>query len=222
MTGCGAPGVARISGTSFFISWRKNMSNLARPSPSTVAPSPQITEKRKRPCRISTPFFESGARLGVSGWSIQMSRCDWMRRITPLASMMSVVGTGERHARRRNQSVGSTNHSKSSTSEARCAASTFSGSFWIHDSISGRQPSLCGSMKTMPQRETVAGDATARSIGSKIRFICGDIAMISPLIRQSFLLSSSTVFMFSIQMASTGPSKTIHCSVPLVSVAHVR
>ena len=34
--------------------------------------------------------------------------------------------------------------------------------------------------------------------------------MISPLLRQSFLLSSSTVFMFSIQTASTGPSNTYH------------
>ena len=34
--------------------------------------------------------------------------------------------------------------------------------------------------------------------------------MISPLVRQSFLLSSNTVFMFSIQTASTGPSKTYH------------
>ena len=34
--------------------------------------------------------------------------------------------------------------------------------------------------------------------------------MISELGRHSFLLSSSTVFMFSIQMASTGPSSTIH------------
>ena len=34
--------------------------------------------------------------------------------------------------------------------------------------------------------------------------------MISPLLRQSFLLSSSTVFMFSIHMASTGPSNRNH------------
>ena len=74
----------------------------------------------------------------------------------------------------------------------------------------------------MPQRETVAGEATARSIGSKIRFITRDIAMISPLIRQSFLLSSSTVFMFSIHTASTGPSKTFHMRSPVVSCAHVR
>ena len=34
--------------------------------------------------------------------------------------------------------------------------------------------------------------------------------MISPLVRQSFLLSSSTVFMFSIHTASTGPSNRYH------------
>ena len=41
-----------------------------------------------------------------------------------------------------------------------------------------------------------------------------DMAMISPDMRQSFLLSSSTVFMFSIQMASTGPSKSTHWRSP--------
>ena len=56
----------------------------------------------------------------------------------------------------------------------------------------------------------MAGDATSRSSGSKIRFILLLIWIISPLIRQSFLLSSSTVFMFSIQMASTGPSNISH------------
>ena len=62
----------------------------------------------------------------------------------------------------------------------------------------------------MPHRDTVAGEATARSATSKIMFITLDMAMISPLFRQSFLLSSSTVFMFSIQMASTGPSSITH------------
>eukprot|EP00955_Chlamydomonas_euryale_P091806 364648-Chlamydomonas_euryale.AAC.3 len=33
----------------------------------------------------------------------------------------------------------------------------------------------------------------------------------APELRHSFLLSSSTVFMFSIQIASTGPSSTSHC-----------
>lgn len=57
---------------------------------------------------------------------------------------------------------------------------------------------------------TVAGDATSRSMDSKMRLICGDIWMISPLIRHNFLLSSSTVFIFSIHTASTGPSKISH------------
>jgi len=56
----------------------------------------------------------------------------------------------------------------------------------------------------------VAGEAASRSIGSKIKFVVGESWMISPLMRQSFLLSSRTVFMFSIQIASTGPSKINH------------
>ena len=43
-----------------------------------------------------------------------------------------------------------------------------------------------------------------------MRFIDGDICIISPLIRHSFLLSSSTVFMDSIHSVSTGPSNTTH------------
>ena len=57
---------------------------------------------------------------------------------------------------------------------------------------------------------TVAGEATSRSMGSNIKLVVGASWIISPLIKQSFLLSSSTVFMFSIQMASTGPSNISH------------
>ena len=46
--------------------------------------------------------------------------------------------------------------------------------------------------------------------------------MISPDMRQSFLLSSSTVFMFSIQMASTGPSNKSHLRSGVVSTEHLR
>lgn len=56
--------------------------------------------------------------------------------------------------------------------------------------------------------ETVAGEATLRSATSNIIVIVGRIFIISPEVRQSFLLSSNTVFMFSIHSASTGPSKT--------------
>jgi len=56
----------------------------------------------------------------------------------------------------------------------------------------------------------VAGEATSKSIGSKIKLVVAASWMISPLLRQSFLLSSNTVFIFSIQTASTGPSKINH------------
>ena len=45
---------------------------------------------------------------------------------------------------------------------------------------------------------------------SKMRLMTDDIWITSPLIRHSFLLSSSTVFMFSTHMASIGPSNTTH------------
>eukprot|EP00967_Tisochrysis_lutea_P013818 scaffold15484_cov30-Tisochrysis_lutea.AAC.4 len=87
------------------------------------------------------------------------------------------------------------------------------------DASASNQPSICasvpttfsGSMKIVPTRETVAGDATARSSTSNIMVMYGDMAMISPDERQIFLLSSRTVFIDSIHKASTGPSKTIHC-----------
>ncbi len=40
--------------------------------------------------------------------------------------------------------------------------------------------------------------------------INGDMLIVSPFIKQSFLLSSSTVFIFSIHSASTGPSRTMN------------
>ena len=45
------------------------------------------------------------------------------------------------------------------------------------------------------------------------------IFMDSPLTRHNFLLSSSTVFMFSIQIASTGPSNMTHFRSLVVDAA---
>ena len=86
----------------------------------------------------------------------------------------------------------------------------FSGRFATNVLISANHPSCFVYKKTIPHRETVAGDATARSSTSNIIVIQDVNLIIYPLVKQSFLLSSSTVFMFSIQTASTGPSKTIH------------
>ena len=74
----------------------------------------------------------------------------------------------------------------------------------------------------MPQRLTVAGEATERSLTSNIMCMPALSLMRSPLERQSILLSSSTVFMFSIHSASTGPSKMIQLKASLSSCTDMR
>lgn len=69
-------------------------------------------------------------------------------------------------------------------------------------------------MKTMPLRETVAGEALSMLCGSKTILQLGAMGIRSPLASVSVRLSSSTEFRFSIQMASTGPSRTIQMCSP--------
>lgn len=56
----------------------------------------------------------------------------------------------------------------------------------------------------------VAGDACTKSSHSKKVIIYYVNLIISPEFKHNFLLSSKTVFIFSIQTGSTGPSKIIH------------
>eukprot|EP00982_Pelagococcus_subviridis_P015901 31437-Pelagococcus_subviridis.AAC.1 len=79
-----------------------------------------------------------------------------------------------------------------------------------HDATTGFHVSSVSDTKMIPARETVAGDALFRFSGSNIAFIAPDICTRSPFASVRTLLSSSTVFKFSIQIASTGPSSTIH------------
>ena len=69
-------------------------------------------------------------------------------------------------------------------------------------------------MYTIPLRETVAGEALSMLCGSNTTLHWGDMGMRSPLASVSVLLSSSTLFRFSIHMASTGPSRTIQICSP--------
>ena len=69
---------------------------------------------------------------------------------------------------------------------------------------------LCSVKRQTTDLLTVAGEATARSCTSKSMWMKGVNLMRSLLARHSILLSSSTVFMFSIHRASTGPSQMIH------------
>lgn len=61
---------------------------------------------------------------------------------------------------------------------------------------------------TIPFRDTVAGDALSMLWGSKIILQVAAIGKRSPLARVRVLLSSKTEFKFSIQILSTGPSRT--------------
>lgn len=85
------------------------------------------------------------------------------------------------------------------------------GNKFIQESIKGLVPIEEGSMYTIPQRDTVAGDATARSYTSNIIVMWGVRVNICPEFRHNFLLSSKTVFIDSIHKESTGPSKIIQC-----------
>lgn len=69
-------------------------------------------------------------------------------------------------------------------------------------------------MNTMPLRETVAGEALSMLCGSKTTLQLGAMGMRSPFASVRVLLSSKTEFRFSIQMASTGPSRTIQMCSP--------
>lgn len=78
----------------------------------------------------------------------------------------------------------------------------------------GNQFSTEELMNTMPLRETVAGDALSILCGSKTTLQLGAMGIRSPLARVSVLLSSNTELRFSIQIASTGPSRTIQICSP--------
>lgn len=66
-------------------------------------------------------------------------------------------------------------------------------------------------MYTTAHRVTMEGVELKRESTSKITRILLFRAILSLLARHSVLVSSSTVFRFSIHKVSTGPSKTIHC-----------
>lgn len=90
-----------------------------------------------------------------------------------------------------------------------------------HVSITGYHPKWTGYRYTIPHRETVAGEATAKSLTSNnIVKVAGNFIR-WPLDKHNILLSSSTVFKFSIHNASTGPSNSIHFFVSVPSATLV-
>lgn len=69
-------------------------------------------------------------------------------------------------------------------------------------------------MNTMPLRDTVAGDALSMLCGSKTTLQLGAMGIRSPFANVRVRLSSKTELRFSIQIASTGPSRTIQMCSP--------
>mmetsp|Transcript_19725 Transcript_19725/g.46343 ORF Transcript_19725/g.46343 Transcript_19725/m.46343 type:complete len:524 (+) Transcript_19725:528-2099(+) len=180
------------------------------------------------PLRPRALLFSRLRRMALPGWPSQPKKCADSERNNESTSVFSPSDSqpiGELQRLRTNHSDGGTSHSTNARS--RCTTrglseSTFGSSVRNHASTNGRQPSAAGSTNTMPHLETVAGEACERSAVSKSRFMRGDIATISPDTRQSFLLSSSTVFIDSIHAASTGPSNTSQNLSLVLSLAHLR
>ena len=93
----------------------------------------------------------------------------------------------------------------------------------IHVSTGSLNPIASGGSHTTPSRLTVAGEAWEQSSTSKsMRIVLPLSLMRSPFGRHKVRLSSSTVFMFSIQMASIGPSKTTNFLSSVVSELALR
>ena len=207
-----------LSSTSF----RKYSLNFTRPSLSHDAPMDQMIENTKQ-CPTIWPMWASSSPVRGSSPS---PRLYWMNSESmtlkrDLRRFRSVVPTVSLTDFRTKRMSGATSARNSALSRP-CWPEIVAGRLSSQETSSGSRPRAVGSMYTMPHRLTVAGEATARSSTSNIMVIWFDSWMISPLTRHSFLLSSSTVFMFSIQMASTGPSNTIHFLSGLVSSLHSR
>ena len=139
---------------------------------------------------------------GVSGFagSRNSSRSEAMMFIAVCARFVSDVGESSFNSRLMNLMQGGSIHkkTKSSVCFTKMAPRIEHGSVFSQDVRRGCQPSWCGSRYTSPHRGVVAGEATAKSPTSKIIDIVPDIWIISLFGKQSFLLSSSIVFMFSI------------------------
>jgi len=82
--------------------------------------------------------------------------------------------------------------------------------YLIKPSITVSIPRSVSETNTYPHLDTVAGEALLRSATSNTIFTLSVIEIRSPLANVRILLSSNTVFRFSIQIASTGPSQVIH------------
>ena len=125
-----------------------------------------------------------------------------------------------------NSSVSATYLSKHFSNASATAAGASTGcscSFTVHDLMRARHwKPVAAEMYSMPARDTVAGLAYTRSRISNSMRMWGFSGMRSLDASVSILLSSMTLFMDSIQLASRSPSRIIHLGVMLRSAPRSR
>ena len=204
-------------------------SNFSKPSEEMEPPIDQMKAKAKSESSTFLTFSTSPSTLRPTAAPVSLflspaTRMSAVKRRQRLCTVwISVVTMGSKQLVLRNCRPRSTVARKRSSTYCLSASLILAGiSRGIHERTKGCQPSASGVRKTTPRRETVAGLASSRSPTSKSMRICVLSLMRSPFARQSVMLSSSTVFMFSIQMASMGPSKTVHLRSSVSSAQNSR
>mmetsp|Transcript_33633 Transcript_33633/g.54487 ORF Transcript_33633/g.54487 Transcript_33633/m.54487 type:complete len:288 (+) Transcript_33633:3700-4563(+) len=159
-----------------------------------------------------------GERGGATPWSGRRSTSKRLRR--PRTRLMSMDGICSLHSLRIKERVESTTASSMESTCREVPGRRVSNTDSVQDRPNVFHGRHTGSRYTMPHRLTVAGEATAKSLTSNTICIVLGSLIRSPFARQRVLLSSSTVFMFSIHSASTGPSKITHFLSVDSSVTH--
>ena len=184
---------------------RRTTSKAGREATSRLPPNDQMSDWRKSGARCFVAIVPS-VTYGAFGSSTSASS----KRHSEVTRTDIEVGTICLHSPCLMTSMHGGTNASNRRRNVFCSPLRSSGSELSHAETNGRQPNNSGSQYTMPTRETVAGEATARSDASNRMDICEVIRMISPELRHSFLFSSSTVFRDSTHSASTGPSNTTH------------
>mmetsp|Transcript_10880 Transcript_10880/g.24732 ORF Transcript_10880/g.24732 Transcript_10880/m.24732 type:complete len:295 (-) Transcript_10880:5133-6017(-) len=204
---------------------RTQVSNLAREVSCRLPPSPHTKENSMQGLNISvmrascSSACSSSVCASVFGITGSM---DARRLSMFMTRPVSVDWTFSRHSRRMKSRQMSTYWSSMVMTLAPAPENLGSMMFSAQLAASGRHPRYTASIYTIPHRETVAGEATERSLTSNTMAIVLGSLILSPLLRQRVLLSSSTVFILSIQMASTGPSQITHFLEVSVAATPIR
>mmetsp|Transcript_20190 Transcript_20190/g.46843 ORF Transcript_20190/g.46843 Transcript_20190/m.46843 type:complete len:278 (+) Transcript_20190:1568-2401(+) len=190
------------SGTMVSMAFRANVSNFLFDASCRLPPMVQKYENTKYFGSISLQFSLVTWYSGRSSESRSL--------VKDIVRWISSVTMCSLHSFRTNARESSVIWFRSPMMTSADPSKRSSMTYSAHDFATDSHGRYTGSRYTIPQRETVAGDATARSLTSNIIDMVFGSLMRSPLLRHSVLLSSSTVFMLSIQIASTGPSQLIH------------